>query len=469
MDLHDGNNEADPDQLFTKHTIAEVRAKQIQLRADAEAKQEELRIMVGERYRELLQSSTVIISIADSAKRVQDALDEISGAIHLQQDPPVHSRVSNINKEARVVHRALIRDDSEDAESWINQGVDVLPADILKTSEKTTPPKPPAAVIHSVQVLLEAISQTLKAAREIFGVSSSTGPMALRVLENMQAESFHSSASGQSLPVNLLISSQSVLSALPSSTYFSLLPANIRSYKPFVDLSSASSSLCSEFLEEKLGGWFIQSTGGLHDALHRAFSSLQSVGGVWRVRSAVHKWTSQCGLNHGELSSLSSLVEEVAGKRIMDIWKSALALAESTFVEQLSLLIPDHMGEFLPMHTMYPALPVPAFPPPGSGLPSFDLSFRRFRSHLAGQLHGRTPRLQQVLAILEEAAASLQRDLTKISSNGKESRLFDELIKTYRPEAENLCSKIIHALTESVDQRIKDLSQPSLAELVYHA
>lgn len=138
-----------------------------------------------ERYRELLQSSTVIISIADSAKRVQEALDEIRGAIHSQQHPPAQHRVPDAHREgmflsqstsdflkcdmidahlhtlqiltahikllldapeqlwrlierqkyfqaawlfllARVVHHALIRDDAMDEESWVNQGVDVL-------------------------------------------------------------------------------------------------------------------------------------------------------------------------------------------------------------------------------------------------------------------------------------------------------------------------------------------------------
>lgn len=37
----------DPNELFTRHTIAEVRTVQHRLRTDADAKQEELRLMVG--------------------------------------------------------------------------------------------------------------------------------------------------------------------------------------------------------------------------------------------------------------------------------------------------------------------------------------------------------------------------------------------------------------------------------------
>ncbi|TFY52541.1 hypothetical protein EVG20_g10506 [Dentipellis fragilis] len=37
----------DPDELFTKYTISEVKGVQQRLRSDADAKQEELRLMVG--------------------------------------------------------------------------------------------------------------------------------------------------------------------------------------------------------------------------------------------------------------------------------------------------------------------------------------------------------------------------------------------------------------------------------------
>lgn len=45
--VQDETTNIDPDELFAKCTIPEVRAKQVQLRSDAEAKQEELRVMVG--------------------------------------------------------------------------------------------------------------------------------------------------------------------------------------------------------------------------------------------------------------------------------------------------------------------------------------------------------------------------------------------------------------------------------------
>ncbi|KAL4063659.1 hypothetical protein V8B97DRAFT_2106043 [Scleroderma yunnanense] len=597
--LKDGTVDlVDPDQLFSKHTITEVRAKQLQLRADAEAKQEELRIMVGERYRELLQSSTVIITIADSAKRVQEALDEISGAIHSQQQPPAQNRVPNAHKEdshlhtlqilsahikllldapeqlwrlierekyfqaawlfllARVVHRALIRDDALDEESWVNQGVDVLeqfpliqrqwesvshfrtqiihratlslraiekpcqetcatlltlhilesrpladtltiylsqrtktlntlltkssgtpgqsirnghPAEVLVSSEKSTHSQhkvSPVTVKRSVQIILEAISQTLTAAREIFGTSSTTASLAARALQHMQAESSGSSTLGNTLPSELLVNSQTVLSMLPSSTYFSLLPPNIRSYKPFVDLSSSSSSLCPKFLEEKLSGWFTQSAGGLRDTVHKAFSLLSTVDGVWRVQLALQKWISQCSLNRDELVVLSNLVDEVSKKRIMEIWKSALATTEKAFIEQLALFLPEEVTEFSPLRSIYSPLPVPVSPPPGCGPSPFESPFESLRTVLAKQLGGRTPCLQKVLGVLEDAAVVLQKDHEKVSGNDEQNC---EFIQAYRPEVDVLCSNIVDALTRSADQLVTNQSSDAgLKCLIFH-
>ena len=201
----------------------------------------------------------------------------------------------------------------------------------------------PVAVKRSVQVILEAISQTLNAAREIFRTSSTASPLATRVLEHIQAES-PCPSTGHALPAELLINSQIVLSMLPSAAYFSLLPPNISSYKPFVDLSSSSSSLCPKVLEERLAGWFSQSTQGLRDAVHRAFSLLPAVDGVWQVQLALQKWISHCSLDRDELVVLSDLVDKVAKKRIVEIWKSTLANADKAFIEQLSLLPEDVAG-----------------------------------------------------------------------------------------------------------------------------
>ncbi|VDB86583.1 unnamed protein product [Peniophora sp. CBMAI 1063] len=161
----------DPDELFTKHSVAEVRNVQLRLRADADAKQEELRLMVGERYRDLLQASTSIIALASASERVRAALDEMRAAVpdpkaqlelalprragdstkndsHLNalQSLAAHAKLLLDTPEhlwrllerkrflpaawlfllARVIHRALVRPAEEgDDEDWKTHGIDV--------------------------------------------------------------------------------------------------------------------------------------------------------------------------------------------------------------------------------------------------------------------------------------------------------------------------------------------------------
>ncbi|KAI0778364.1 hypothetical protein BD413DRAFT_465008 [Trametes elegans] len=159
INLHD----IDPDDLFARHSVSEIKMVQHRLRAEADAKQEELRLMVGERYRDLLQASTSILSLAKSSKHVLEALEEMRDTVssitpsrapkrattgedkHLQAlqslsahvklllDAPEHlwrlmEKKAYLNAAwlfllARVVHRALSQDD--DDQSWYAYGIDV--------------------------------------------------------------------------------------------------------------------------------------------------------------------------------------------------------------------------------------------------------------------------------------------------------------------------------------------------------
>ncbi|KAJ7705997.1 hypothetical protein B0H17DRAFT_1192554 [Mycena rosella] len=89
-------SELDPDELFAKYTVAEVRFAQQRLRADADANRKSCGLWLGaERYRDLLQASTSIISIARSSKRVIEALQETKDAILAQDEPPMPQRISS--------------------------------------------------------------------------------------------------------------------------------------------------------------------------------------------------------------------------------------------------------------------------------------------------------------------------------------------------------------------------------------
>ncbi|KAG8219509.1 hypothetical protein J3R82DRAFT_455 [Butyriboletus roseoflavus] len=552
----------EPDELFAKYTIFEVKARQAQLRADAEAKQEDLRIMVGERYRDLLQASSSIISIATSAKRVQEALKETTTAIRSQRVPSIQNHVSQSGKDdshlqmlqvlsahikllldapehlwrlierekyfqaawlfllARVVHRALIRDDAQDDESWTQRGIDVLerfifnsatvgdripfpysdqiyhplfqetcatlltfhildsrpltetltiylsqrtrtlnallakgldireqlsngllvnggPPEARKISESATnlPAKTVAiAVKNLTRTTLEAISRTIYTARAVFGTSASVRSLAASVLDSIQSEP--SSAPSATLPPELLLNTQAVLNSLPSSTYVSLLPVNIRAYRPFVDLSSVSSSLPQDVLCDKLGGWFDQSTANLRGAFDKWLTSLD---------------VAHSGLEAPEIVYLTELLDEVFGTRITGIWKAVLVRAEKEFLKTLGSLGSDEEDMFSPLCCLYRSPPV-IQPTPGSGISSFDPSFNTYKAVLTQRLEGRTPRLHETLRTLEDAAASLQKDLSRIiaDGNGESSqRLVLDLTGVYRPEAQAMCARVVSALKVS--------------------
>ncbi|KAF5323366.1 hypothetical protein D9611_005665 [Ephemerocybe angulata] len=164
-----GFENVNPDELFSRYSVAEVKAIQQRLRTDADVKQEELRLMVGERYRDLLQASTSIISMAGSSQRVLEAIEECRGSIIAQEEPPMPSRTTafgGVNDRhlqslqllsahvkvlldapehlwrlierknylsagwlflfTRVVHRALAQQDDQDEDSWSKVGIDVL-------------------------------------------------------------------------------------------------------------------------------------------------------------------------------------------------------------------------------------------------------------------------------------------------------------------------------------------------------
>ncbi|KZS93449.1 hypothetical protein SISNIDRAFT_485695 [Sistotremastrum niveocremeum HHB9708] len=111
----------DPNEIFVKFTVSEIRGIQTRLRTEADAKQEELRLMVGERYRDLLQASTSIIDIAKSSQRVVQALDAIKeGCIATAQEDfktrtPVVNRQDSQLKTMQILaaHVKLLLDSPE--------------------------------------------------------------------------------------------------------------------------------------------------------------------------------------------------------------------------------------------------------------------------------------------------------------------------------------------------------------------
>ncbi|QRV87540.1 Vps51/Vps67 protein [Ceratobasidium sp. AG-Ba] len=86
----------DPDDMFVRYSVSEIRAIRARLLADADGKREELRQMVGERYRDLLHASTAITNMAGISERAVDTLADMrescAGILQLDEGPRARHR-----------------------------------------------------------------------------------------------------------------------------------------------------------------------------------------------------------------------------------------------------------------------------------------------------------------------------------------------------------------------------------------
>ncbi|KAK1232419.1 hypothetical protein PQX77_004449 [Marasmius sp. AFHP31] len=583
--------DVDPDDLFTKHTVAEVKAIQRNLRNDADAKQEELRQMVGERYRDLLQASTSIISIAQSSKHVIDALEETRTAIVAQEKPSLHSKPTSsrgtddshlsalqvlsahvkllldvpehlwrlMEKKkyltaawlyllSRVVHRALIRDDEQEEETWISQGIDVLDqfplvqrqwehvssfrqqiivrakqslqeftasledtcATLLTLhllesqpltealgllfdkrskalevvlSATTSPnglPSPTISRRHrrsvsladktaaggrtlrevkeSIVVALDCICRTVRTVREILEDRGTEESLIRQVLGHIQNDNVAVSTSP-----DLKLSTQELLMSLPSSAHFLLLPQNLRSYKPYVDLDSSSTRVKSDVLKRKVEDWFEKATKALRSAIEKWLLEIQSVKNVWAIRIHARTWLQSSSSNiDGQRSTrLGSIIDDVCRQRIINLWSETLETAGKDFEERLSSVLSSfgHDKKIAldasPIRLLFQSPPLPTSSVGGGTL---DMSFQKYRSTLSKQLLGRTPLLDDMLGDIEASAQTIHHDLHHVL--GKDDLtsgvIIQELLETYRPMSEALCTNLCDILHAKADQRSID-------------
>ncbi|KAI0652031.1 hypothetical protein C8Q79DRAFT_73511 [Trametes meyenii] len=569
------------DELFTKYSIPEIKMIQHRLRSDADAKQEELRLMVGERYRDLLQASTSILALAKSSQHVLHSLDEMRDTVssitpsrapkraasgedkHLQAlqslsahvklllDAPEHlwrlmERKSYLNATwlfllARVVHRALSQDDDE--QSWHAYGIDVseqLPlvqrqwdsitpfrsqishrATLFLREPSSTPGEVCATLLtlhllesrpipetlsiylaqrtrtlsallnrsastsngHAVEsqasgqtlhrprkvvlreakqcaeAALDAVSRTMTTARRIFADSTSGEPSIMkRTLQFFQTPSDVT----DDLPPELQLSTQILLSALPSSSHLLLLPQNIRAYKPYVDSASLASPHLQDLLRDKLQSWLNRAIHELNDALTDWFAPLGSVRDVWDVRSALlQRLKDMDGLEPAERHDLESAVDAASLKQATFVWKTALERLQSTFRETLSSATTTlteqasaHPLDTMPVEYLFQAPSIPSGLQAGAhSAATAAAQFSKYRSSLQQQLGGRTPLVDSALTVLEHHATQIQEDLAAMrrSLNSK-SPLILQMSTSYRADAEAVCDNVCGALEEVARQ-----------------
>ncbi|KIY69180.1 hypothetical protein CYLTODRAFT_452897 [Cylindrobasidium torrendii FP15055 ss-10] len=592
------SQDLDPDDLFTKYTVSDVKFVQSQLRTDADAKQEELRLMVGERYRDLLQASTSIIAIAKSSNRVLDALQETRIAIESQRLPTLPKSESIVNQDShlhslqllaahikllldapehlwrlierkryftaawlfllsRVIHLALRQD--EDGER-LKLGIDVtdqfpliqrqwdavsqfrsqiVHKATLSLREPTiTAPDicSTALTLHlldskpltdtlavfleqrhkSLQVLLsfgtdasikrassirrangqapqdtnskgefknvstrqirdaaqavlEAVASTVKGARDVFGSSSSTSSLAESVLEYIQSDASPST----SLPSELQLTTESLLMTLPSSTQFLLLPANLRFYKPYVDLASTSSHVSAPDLDQHVERYFTNAANGLRKSLSRWLRKISSVKDVWQTRNYLRQWLSESArFTSEEAGELTRILDQATRERVLDIWQVMLAEAQTGFGASIELAISrirdpgDTPVDSYPIQHLLQAPQLPS----NAALGPVDTSFLKYETGLRRQLIGRTALLDETLGTLENCASLLQNDMLHVLAFDDDATraLVEDLKKQYQPHASVLCDHIVEHLQEKVSA-IPDASARDVNGLVFAA
>ncbi|KAI0031403.1 hypothetical protein K488DRAFT_79063 [Vararia minispora EC-137] len=574
----------DPDELFAKHSVAEVRNVQLRLRADADAKQEELRIMVGERYRDLLQASSSIIAIARSSHRVQEALEEMHDAIsgsnfeqqlprrsgtgmkegaysHLKTlqslaahmklllDTPEHLwRLIERKKYlhagwlfmlARVIHHALVQPAIEgDEEDWKTHNIDVQEqfpivqrqwetvgqfksqiaykatlslreprisvediCSVLLTlhlldSEPLTKTvnifflqrsrslqhsltraapissqapqhvngsalKARKAILRDVRdsldLVLNVIALTVGAARRIFNDSPSSPSLMTRVLTFIEIPQ----SSDFALPAELQMSTQKLLSNLPSASHFTLLPLSIRSYKPYVDLDSPATVVVPAYLTERLSQWFQQATTDLKRAAGGWFADVDTLTDLWELRRWTHLWAkTDTQLVQSEIETILDTVDAVVRIQAAELWKARLGDME-TAVGALVDRAEESLLEVSHVNFLFQAPPhVPTFKLGGV---SMAASFQKYGDALRSQIAGRTPLLDKVLSTVESRSAALRQDLGSMISDGEGGC---GLLDMYRPDADEFLAAVLEAMSSS-SEKFGDDAESTMRALAF--
>lgn len=187
-------------------------------------------------------------------------------------------------------------------------------------------------VRQKLKAVLEILSRTVETARAIF-IGDTSHPLMSAVLEHIQADSPQAAFD---LSPELRLTSSTLLSTLPSSNHFLLLPSNVRLYKPYVDSGSLSTAETTKQLAFKLNEWFQKSLRQVQQALESWFADLTSVREVWKLRKWASAWISSTeALLAEEKALLYSSLDDTCRQRATSVWKSALASIAADFREQL--------------------------------------------------------------------------------------------------------------------------------------
>lgn len=187
---------------------------------------------------------------------------------------------------------------------------------------------------QKIEAALDIMTKTLGTARIMFREDELGGKHSLmsETLQSMQMNS-----PSNTLPSELQLTTNVLLTTLPSSPHTNLLPVSISSYAPYVD---GASPVPQAELRQRLQQWFNRALEDCRITMTRWMSGLQTVREVWDVRTFISDLVNRTeGLDAEEKRHVKSVVDDICQQQIMIAWKSVVAEAHRNIREQLASAI----------------------------------------------------------------------------------------------------------------------------------
>lgn len=306
------------------------------------------------------------------------------------------------------------------------------------------------SVRDMIQSVLGLIVNTVDTCRQAFGRLSGSS-----MIESLLAFSQDSDRylHEPSIPEELRLTTDSLLSSLPNSAHFFALPSDIKSFKPFIDLGSSSSTISGTTLNQKLRTWFSASLDHLRNTAGGWLLRLATIREVWEVRKSTLGWLSKRGssLGSAEAEALSFFINEQCGIRVEDIWKLLLHNLLSSFSEHLgkalaeivgngpgselgSLVVPHHyalhntlLSDISPTTFLLSAPSIPSVSQASLSASLAQSSFQRFSRGIKQRMDGMTPLIDSIASDLESVACKLRSDLDNAFLDQNSQRYIVEL------------------------------------------
>ncbi|TFY70549.1 hypothetical protein EVG20_g2465 [Dentipellis fragilis] len=317
---------------------------------------------------------------------------------------------------------------------------------------------------ENIQSSLEVVSATVGTARRIFlSPSPDERPLIGRVLEFIQSDT--PKVEDTSIPPELQMSTQHLLNSLPSASHFQLLPQTVRSYKPYVDLTSTATSISPDHLSSSLETWFRKAVQDLQNAAVSWFSDLHALREVWVIRMWLKKWVATNeNLMSDERSFVNSVFDTLVRNQATEIWKGALHDTAETLKTELAGALSalaenssDTRLDASPVDYLFQAPPTPSNFESSIGVSKITSSFKKYELALRRQVNGRTPLLDKVMTSIESRAESLRKDFHAIrKAEGGDQSTLDWLSEVYRPDADQLCSAVVDNISTHIEQVADD-------------